>query len=142
MPLPPRRLQQPAENAEPSSNFAGRRIVVIEDDFTVAKAIELSLASVGMHITTFANAEDALSNSEIAAADFYISDYRLPGMNGLQLLDAIQRNSAEPIKAVVLTGNTSPDQIAILQSSRWKVLFKPTGLPKLLSALDALETVD
>jgi len=37
-------------------------------------------------------------------------------MDGLQLLDAIQANSTVPIRAVLLTGNTSPDQIAIMQS--------------------------
>jgi DNA-binding NtrC family response regulator len=57
-------------------------------------------------------------------------------MDGLQLLDAIQAKSAVPIKAVLLTGNTSPDQIAIMESCRWKVLFKPIDLHKMLSAIE------
>jgi PAS domain S-box-containing protein len=120
-----------------SARLAGKRIVVIDDDATAGEAIKLSLETDGVHVTLFGTAEDALGSAATIGADYYISDYRLPGMNGLQLLDAIQRNSAAPIKAVVLTGNTSPDQIAAMQSSRWKVLFKPIGLPKLLSALDA-----
>jgi PAS domain S-box-containing protein len=124
-----------------SSRLAGKRIVVIEDDAVAAEALKLSLEVHGVLVTLFGTAEDTLASAEAIGADHYISDYRLPGMNGLQLLDAIQRNSAEPIKAVILTGNTSPDQIAIMQSSRWKVLFKPIGLPKLLSALDGPEAV-
>ncbi len=119
-----------------STRLAGKRIVVIEDDATAAEAIQLSLEIHGVHVTLFGSAEDALGSAAAKGADYYISDYRLPGMNGLQLLDAIQNNSAEPIKAVLLTGNTSPDQIAMMQSSRWKVLFKPIGLADLLSALD------
>ncbi len=121
------------------TRLAGKRIVVIEDDATAAEAIQLSLEMDGMEVTLFRTAEDALGATEAMGADYYISDYRLPGMDGLQLLDAIQNNSVEPIKAVVLTGNTSPDQIAIMQSSRWKVLFKPIRLPELLSALDAVD---
>ncbi len=124
-----------------STRLAGKRIVVVEDDATAAEAINLSLEIHGVHVTLFGTAEDALGSAEAMGADYYISDYRLPGMNGLQLLDAIQRSSAEPINAVLLTGNTSPDQIAMMQSSRWKVLFKPIGLSSLLSALDAHEAV-
>jgi hypothetical protein len=40
-----------------------------------------------------------------------------------------------PINAVVLTGNTAPDQIEMVQSSGWKVLYKPINLPALLSAI-------
>jgi PAS domain S-box-containing protein len=118
------------------TRLAGKRIVVIEDDAIAAEAIKLSLAMAGAHVTLFATAEDALGNAEAMTADYYISDYRLPGMDGLQMLDAIQRNSAEPIKAVLLTGNTSTDQISRLQSSRWEVLFKPIDLPRLISAIE------
>jgi PAS domain S-box-containing protein len=119
-----------------SGRLAGKRIVIIEDDATAAEAIKLSLAMAGAHVTLFGTAEDALQSAEAMAADHYISDYRLPEMDGLQLLDAIQVKSAKPIKAVLLTGNTSPDQVAITRSSRWKVLFKPIALTELLSAME------
>jgi PAS domain S-box-containing protein len=124
-----------------SDRLAGKRIVLIEDDPTAGESIRLSLEMKGAHITLFASAEDALGNPTAMGADYYICDYRLPGMNGLQLLDAIQRDSAKRVRAVLLTGTASPDQILRMQSSRWKVLFKPIGLPTLLSALDTHETV-
>jgi PAS domain S-box-containing protein len=116
--------------------LAGKRIVIIEDDAMAAAALKLLLETHGMQVTHYGSAEDALGSMEAADADYYISDYHLPAMDGLQLLDAIQTKSAEPIKAVVLTGNTSLDQIAITQSSRWKVLFKPVALPELLAAME------
>ena len=119
-----------------STRLAGKRVVVIEDDATVAEAIKLTLEMEGAHITLFGTAEEALGNAEIMGADFYISDYRLPGRDGLQLLDAIQTNSAVPIRAVLLTGNTSTGQFSILQSSRWEVIFKPINLHMLLTAIE------
>jgi PAS domain S-box-containing protein len=124
-----------------STRFAGKRIVVVEDDAIVAAAIKFSLETDGVRVTLFATAEEALGSAEAMGADYYISDYRLPGMDGLQLLDAIQRNSPESIKAVVLTGNTSPDQVAVMQSCRWKMLIKPVGPAELLSALGAHDAV-
>ena len=117
-------------------HLAGKRIVVIEDDAMAATAFKLLFETHGMQVTLFGTAEDALGSTEAMEADYYISDYHLPAMDGLQLLHAIQTKSAEPIKAVVLTGNTSMDQLAISQSSRWKVLFKPVALPELLSAME------
>ena len=119
------------------SGPVGRHVVVVEDDMMVSKAIELSLESLGVRVTTYGNAEEALANPEITDADFYISDFRLLGLNGVQFLDVLQQRSAKPIKAVVLTGDTSPDRIEITQSSRWTVLFKPIELPTLLSAIES-----
>jgi DNA-binding NtrC family response regulator len=118
------------------TRLAGTRIVVIEDDASAAEAIKFSLGMSGALVTLFRTAEEALGSTEAIAADYYISDYRLPGMDGLQLLDTIQKNSAVQIRAVLLTGNTSPEQVAIMQSSRWKVLFKPIDLHKMLSAME------
>ena len=140
-------LAPPTEREAPSridlpvlrngSRLAGRRIVLIEDDLMVGAATKLALESFGMTVTRYSTAEEALADAAIANADFYISDFRLPGLSGLELLDAIQQRSGKPIKALVLTGDTSADQIALTQSSCWPVLFKPIDLPKLVSAIES-----
>ena len=120
-----------------ASSLAGRHIAVIDDNLMVAKAIRMSLESLGMSITTYDSAEEALADAEIASADFYISDFRLGGTSGIDLLDAIQQRTTRPIKAVLLTGETSPDRMAMTQPARWPVLFKPVDLPTLLSAIES-----
>ncbi|TXT40030.1 MAG: PAS domain S-box [Comamonadaceae bacterium] len=117
------------------TRLAGLRLVVVEDDATAAEALKLSLEMAGAQVTLFRSAEEALACPQTMAVDHYISDYRLPGINGLALLEALQASSGVPIKAVVLTGNTSPDQLTLMQSSRWQVLFKPIDLSTLLSAM-------
>jgi len=122
------------ENAT-SICLLGKRLVIVEDDAPAAEAISLAFEMAGAQVTLFNTAEEALGCVQTMAADYYISDYRLPGMNGLQLLDAIQAQSAQPIKAVLLTGNISPDQVALKQCLRWKVLFKPVDFSGLLMAM-------
>jgi CheY-like chemotaxis protein len=117
--------------------LVGRRFVLVEDDLMVGTAMKLALESCGVSVTRYATAEEALADSAIADADFYISDLRLPGLSGLELLDAIQQRSGKPIKALILTGDTSADRIALTQSSGWPVLFKPIDLPKLVSAIES-----
>jgi histidinol dehydrogenase len=119
---------------------ARRNIVVVEDDVMVAKAIQLSLELQGMSVTRYANAEDALASPEITTADFYISDFGLPGLNGIEFLDALRQRLAKPVKAVLLTGDTSSAQITTTESLPWAVLFKPISLPRLLAAIESQDS--
>lgn len=134
-------LAQAPADAGAMARLAGRRIVIIEDDLMVAKAIALALEARGMVASTCNSAEEALARPGILSADFLISDFRLPGMDGLQLLSTLQQRAKKPLKAILLTGDTSPERIKLLQSSSWTVLFKPADVPKLLSAMVALDTV-
>ncbi|MDO8933171.1 MAG: hybrid sensor histidine kinase/response regulator [Rhodocyclaceae bacterium] len=117
--------------------LAGCRIAVIDDEFMIAKAIEMSLESLGMRVATYRSAEEALADCEIANADFYIVDVGLPGANGIEFLDTIQKLATNRIGAVLLSGETSPDRIETTRSSHWPVLFKPVDLTTLLSAIES-----
>jgi CheY-like chemotaxis protein len=131
------RIQQEDASSDANASLSGRRIVVIEDDWTVATAVKLSLESQGMSVTIYHNAEDALANPSIADADFYISDLRLPGLNGREFLEALQTRSQKRIIGVIMTGDTSPERVELAKSSHWRVMFKPIELPALLSAINS-----
>lgn len=113
------------------------RIVVLEDDGMVSQALALNLTALGMHVSTFSSAEAALSSPDVHDAGCYISDYRLPGINGLEFLEIVQQRSTTPIKAVILSGDTSPDQIKLNPATGWTVLHKPIELEQLLAAIRA-----
>lgn len=114
-----------------------RRVALIEDDVMVGEAIKSALESCGMSVTRYRTAEDALADIEILAADFFITDLMLPGMNGIELLDALQGRTGGRIKAVVLTGDSAINRIEILRSTSRPVLFKPVDLSSLLAAMEA-----
>jgi len=118
-----------------SDDFAGKRVIIVENDPATAEAIKLSLEMCDLHVTHFVTAEDALLSPETKNTDYIISDYRLPGMNGLKMLETIQSSSEKQLKAVLLTGDTSSLHFEQLQQSPWEVLFKPVSLPVLLASL-------
>ncbi len=124
----------PADD-ENYADLAGRQVVLVDDDPMVAKSIELLFRSMAINVRVFPRGELALESPAITEADFYISDFSLPGMSGLQFLDAVQQRCERAINAVVLTGETSPARIAQAASSRWRVMFKPAELSKLLAAM-------
>lgn len=117
---------------------SGRHIVLVEDNLLVGAATKLVLESCGMTVTLYKTAEEALADAAIADADFYISDFRLPGMNGIEFLDAVQQRAIKPIKAVVVTGDkTISRDNEKLRATTWQVMFKPFDLSRLLSAIES-----
>lgn len=114
---------------------AGWHVVVIEDDPVVAKSVEYSLESIGVIVDVFPDSEMALASRHIAEADFYITDFNMPGMNGLQLLAEIRQLRGGEMDAVLITGETSPERLKLAAESNWPVLFKPAELSGLLSVM-------
>ncbi|MBU1664119.1 MAG: response regulator, partial [Gammaproteobacteria bacterium] len=128
---------KPAAGTATSPPFAGMRVVVIEDDVMAALALELSLGAQGMKVTTYPSAEQALADTRSVQADFYVVDFRLPGMNGNQFLDEMQKRAKQPIKATLLTGETRQAVLDSAPSPRWKVLFKPIEPAALMAEIAA-----
>lgn len=60
------------------------RILIIEDNAYVQDAFELTLQSFGLKAMVVATAEEAMEAIRHRSFDVIISDYRLPGMDGLQ----------------------------------------------------------
>lgn len=67
--------------------------------------------------------------------DLLITDYRLADENGLALARALRARWPErEFPVIVITGDTSPDSVRILQASGFPVLHKPVR-PSRLRAL-------
>lgn len=114
---------------------AGWAMVVIEDDPMVAKAVEISLSELGARVSTFDSAERALQVPEVLAADFYLSDFNLPGIDGLSFLQSVQSRRVTPVRAVLMTGEAFQQREALAASSPWPVLLKPVEMVDLLAAM-------
>ena len=115
----------------------GSRVVLIEDDPLVAQSIGLALRGLAIDVSAFACAEQALASPTLLGADFYLSDFALPGLDGLHLLETIARRRGQPLRAALMTGETAPDALARMHASPFRVLVKPVGLDSLLDALAA-----
>ena len=122
--------------------IVGQRIAVIEDDAMSAAAITVALESLGFVVTTYASAEDAMANPAITSVDFYISDFRLPGMNGWDFLDWLKSQRQTPVKALLLTGESSCESNAGGEYIPWKTLYKPISLDALKTAMVAIARED
>ncbi len=118
----------------------GLRVVLIEDDQMVSASIVTALGLQGISVRTFPDAASVLADPHLAEADFYLSDFGLPGgANGIDVLQLIEATLQPPVRAALRTGETLPEHRARLKAARWPVLTKPVELAQLLELL-ALRT--
>ena len=119
----------------------GARVVVVEDDAAVAQALGQWLQAQGAAVVHYPSAEDALAAPDIASADIYLSDFRLPGrLTGIDFLETLRSRAQGDIPGVLLTGDTSSQFIEQVAASGWLILFKPVHPRDLQAVLKLLRT--
>lgn len=117
-------------------------ILIIDDEPKIRHGLTHLLGShAGWNVIgSFANAASALSFLYESDCDVIISDIRMPGMSGLDMIQQIrERNQEIPIIILSGYGTFSFAQRAIELGVR-KYLTKPTNPAELIDALELVET--
>ena len=92
------------------------RILLVEDDEYVAQGLSRLLVLLGYEVERCDSSEVALEKLNMTGFDLVISDLRLPGMSGLELLERVRR--ARPVlRSILITAFHSPQ--AQSQACRW-----------------------
>ena len=112
-------------------------ILLVDDDPDLLKLISLRLTSAGYRVRTADSGETALATIAVERPATVITDLRMPGIDGLQLFDAIHRqHPALPV--IVLTAHgTIPDAVSATQRGVFGFLTKPFDSQELLQKVAA-----
>src|SRR5512143_1294742 len=112
-------------------------ILLVDDDPDLLKLISLRLTSAGYRVRTADSGETALASLAVARPSAVITDLRMPGIDGLQLFDAIHRqHPALPVINLPAHG-TIPDAVSATQRGVFGFLTKPFDSQELLQKVAA-----
>ena len=114
-----------------------RRIFVIEDDGEVRSSTRLFLEALGYAVVEFESAEALLTATDTGGADCLVLDYQLPGLSGLELLDAL-RARAIRAPAIIVSGNGFRMQGRAAELGVVAVLRKPLAADALSQWLEEI----
>ena len=111
------------------------QILLVEDDTDLREAISVTLRLGGVEHQAFECAEDALPAIDPEAEQMLVTDFRLPGMNGLQLL--AQARERHPQLPVVVMTAYADTQLAVqaLKGGARDFLIKPFMPQQLLEVI-------
>ncbi|MBU0985005.1 MAG: response regulator transcription factor [candidate division Zixibacteria bacterium] len=114
------------------------KILLIEDEPRVARAVQEGLQAEGFRVTIAATGEDGFFRATTEPYDLILLDLMLPGRDGLEILTALRaQKSATPV--LVLTArDTVQDRVCGLDAGADDYLIKPFAFPELLARIRAL----
>ncbi len=107
---------------------------VIDDDKEMRNSLGVLLERAGWQVTRYAGAQAALDRLAIDQPDVVLSDVRMPGMTGLDLLDQMQVPDAPPLVLISAHGDI-PMAVDAIQKGAYSFLEKPFEPRRLLSIL-------
>jgi two-component system nitrogen regulation response regulator GlnG len=98
---------------------------VIDDDRSIRWVLEKTLQKADMDVTSFDSAEKVLKSMEGRQPDVVVSDIRMPGMDGLELLEILQtRYPGLPV--IIMTAHSDLDSaVSAYHGGAFEYLPKP-----------------
>ncbi len=101
------------------------RILVVDDDQGLLQLLTMRLTAMGYAVTPCTSAEEAIVTGRREPFELVITDLRLPGMDGLMLMQEL-RNIHSTTPVIVLTAHGSiPNAVEAMQKGAFGYLTKP-----------------
>jgi len=114
-------------------------ILLVEDDRSIAHALELALHKQGYSVNTVGTGKAALLATETGRPDLVVLDLGLPDMDGLEVLRKVRAHDVD-LPVLLLTARAGlDDKIAGLDSGADDYLPKPFEMTELLARLRVME---
>jgi DNA-binding NtrC family response regulator len=115
-----------------------RRILVVEDEDKLRRIIELHLTDSGFEVEKATTAEEALPLTD--RADLILTDFKLPGMTGLEMLKLVRRADSRVPVVIMTAFGTIENAVEAMKSGAADFLLKPFDLDQLSTVVNkALE---
>ena len=100
-------------------------LLLVEDDHDLRDALESTLRRAKWDVTAVDSAEAGLAALQLRSVDLVVSDIRLPGMDGLALLQRLREHSSHTPVVLMTAHADAMLAIAALKAGARDLLLKP-----------------
>jgi two-component system NtrC family response regulator len=101
------------------------RILVVDDDPSLRRVLQVQLEQEGYEVVVTASAQQALSVLQLRQLDLVITDLKLPGMSGLELLKQIHSQYPQMIIIMLTAFGTVDTAVEAMKTGAYDYLTKP-----------------
>ncbi|MDA0149319.1 nitrogen regulation protein NR(I) [Vibrio sp. LaRot3] len=109
---------------------------VVDDDSSIRWVIEKTLSSANIKCETFADAESVLLALERETPDVLVSDIRMPGISGMELLNQVHERSPD-LPVIIMTAHSDLDAaVNAYQQGAFEYLPKPFDVDETLTLVE------
>ncbi len=112
-------------------------ILIVDDEKSMREFLKILLVKEGYKVITARDGDQALELMQNSPADLVISDIRMPGISGLELLARIKDND-EDVPVIMITAFASPnDAVQAMKSGAYDYISKPFNVDEIKSVIHA-----
>ena len=121
-----------------ASNHRKSRILLVEDDHSILRGLELNLTVEGYEVGTAAEGKTGLKRALDEPWDLLILDIMMPGPDGLEILRRVRASKKETGVILLSARGAEFDKVVGLDLGADDYLTKPFGLAELLARIKAV----
>ena len=118
--------------------MASHRILIVDDQREVSRLLHSALATLEykLDIVEMPSGEEAILDSSRNSIDLLVTDYRLPGISGVELMRKV-RKFRPNVKVVLITGQTAPRiRKEVSEAGADAFFIKPVPIADFLDAVE------
>ena len=115
-------------------------ILVVDDDASIRRLLDLLLSDTGYRVTTASSGEEALAYLDLVTPDLILMDLMLPGLDGQETTRRIKQLADRPFIPVILVTARGDQQSKVkgLDAGADDFLVKPLDFAELLARVRAM----
>jgi two-component system response regulator PilR (NtrC family) len=113
------------------------RILVVDDELSMREFLKILLEKSGYDVTVAPDGATALEIIQNETVDLVITDIRMPGMSGLELLTELKQHCAD-LPVIMITAFASPDDAVLaMKNGAFDYITKPFNVDEIKAVIKA-----
>jgi FixJ family two-component response regulator len=122
-----------------SFNMRRKTIILVEDDASLLSAMVFALQTDGYDVLAYADGADLLTAPPRSETGCFVIDLRLPGLDGLSLIERLRRRG-DTAPAILITTNPEPRHRKAAAEAGVRIVEKPLLDSELRGCIEAALT--
>ncbi|TKB27961.1 sigma-54-dependent Fis family transcriptional regulator [Desulfopila sp. IMCC35006] len=112
-------------------------VLIVDDERSMRDFLKILLEKEGHQVTTADSGTRALETLSKLAVDVIVSDIRMPGMTGIELLETVKEHTPE-LPVIMITAFASPDDAVLaMKNGAFDYISKPFNVDEIKSVIES-----
>ncbi len=112
-------------------------VLIVDDERSMRDFLKILLEKEGHEVTTASSGASALDALDKHTVDVIVSDIRMPGMTGIELLETVKEHSPE-MPIILITAFASPDDAVLaMKNGAFDYISKPFNVDEIKSVIES-----
>lgn len=118
--------------------MSAKKVLVVDDEIHIVHVVAIKLRNNGYDVITAENGNEALAAAIQEKPDIIVTDFQMPGMTGIELIEAVRQNpEVADVPVIILTARGFA-----IDSNQKEQLHISECLSKPFSPKELLRTVE